>query len=114
MKLFTIAAGILCLTSSVSGVVDKSAQKYTKIDFPPPLNWDPKESFYEKYGISSDNAPLEQYNSTAWVEYMMAQCSMFTACHSFATFAGKSASSLPSSPTHHCHTRRSNDLRCTG
>lgn len=64
------------------------AATFTQVALTPPLNWVSGSYLFPTEIIAGYNAPVADYNATAWDAYILASCESYSACTSAIAFQG--------------------------
>jgi hypothetical protein len=64
------------------------AATFTQVALTPPLNWVSGTYLFPTEIIAGYNAPVADYNATAWDAYILASCESYSACTSAIAFQG--------------------------
>ncbi len=80
-------------SSSSSGGKDG----FKKLELEKPLNWLPGPRLFPANVIAGFNAELSQYDAESWADYVLEQCTRYSACTSTASYQG-AFPLLPPSP----------------
>lgn len=65
-----------------------AAATFTQVALTPPLNWVSGSYLFPTEIIAGYNAPVDDYNATAWDSYILSACESYSACTSAIAFQG--------------------------
>ncbi|ROW15870.1 hypothetical protein VPNG_02639 [Cytospora leucostoma] len=70
-----------------------TATTFTEVSLTPPLNWIAGSYLFPTEIIAGYNAPVDDYNQTAWDAHILASCESYTACTSAVAYQGTNSGS---------------------